>query len=312
VVTKGGAEATGTAERLVVAAVDLRHHLAWDWESFSAIGSERELALKVISRLEQGALVVCDAGFIGYEWTQAVIASGHHVLLRVGANAHFWVSQQPNAEFREGEVWLWPEAKRDGPPVVLRLIRVRVRCRTNPSQEEEMWLATDVRDAAALTREEVCRYYGKRWPGNECTFRTWKHTLDAAKLDSRIPETAEREAEFSLCALLLLQVSVLNARKRQNKTRRLRRRASVAQALRVWRKELLPLIGSRRVRGNGLQEALGACEVDHYRRRSKKVRRKWPKRKDHRTPGAPVFRKLDRTTKFLGCQRLQEEQRAAS
>ncbi len=325
VVTKAATESGGTAQRLVVAAVDLRYYLAWDWASFSAIGSERDLALEVIRRLEPGVLVVCDAGFIGYEWVRQVIKSGHHFLLRVGSNVKFLSELLPQAEFHEGQVWLWPKNKHnDGPPVILRLIRLQVTCCTDSRKQEEMWLVTDVLDEAALTRDEARCYYGKRWPGNECTFRTWKHTLQAAKLDSRKPETAEREADFSLCALLMLQVSVLCARKekriKQRKQRKGKQRAhgkrvnrvSVAQAQRVWRDFLIPLISPRRRGANALAEALGNCIVDNYRRRSKKVRRKWPKRKDHRTPGVPIFRKLDSATKILGYNRLQEQQRAAS
>jgi hypothetical protein len=275
------------------------------------------LALDLINRMVRGALVVCDAGFIGYAWCRKVIASGHHFLLRVGANARFWVTQLPDAEFHDGCVWLWPNHDRKQPPLVLRLIRLRVTCRTDRRKQEALWLVTDVLDETALTRDEARQFYGKRWPGNECTFRTWKHTLDAAKLDSRIPETAEREAEFSLCSLLLLQVSTLSARRESRKKRRQARRkmgtrVSAAQALRVWRDIATQLIGPRRIRKNAFAEALADCVVDVYRRHSSKVRRKWPKRKDHRTPGTPIFRKLDRATKILGCKRLEEQQRVAS
>ncbi len=325
VVTKETTESGGAAQRLVVVAVDLRYYLALDWAGFSAIGSERDLALEVIRRLEPGALMVCDAGFIGYEWVRQVLKSGHHLLLRVGSNAKFLSEQLPEAEFHGGQVWLWPKDKhKAGAPIILRLIRLRVTCRTDPRKEEELWLVTDVLEETALTRDEARCYYGKRWPGNECTFRTWKHTLQAAKLDSRKPETAEREAELSLCALLFLQVSALCARKVERNKRRKRhndkqhahskrvKRVSVAQAQCVWRDFLIPLINPRCRDANAFTEALGDCVVDSYRRRSKKVRRKWPKRKDHRTPGVPIFRKLDSATKILGYNRLQEQQRAAS
>lgn len=309
VVTKSSAASQGTAQRLVVAAVDLRYYLAWDWASFSAIGSERELALNLIARMNPGALAVCDAGFIGYTWAQQVRASGHHFLVRVGGNARLWVERLPNAEYRDGQVWLWPDAAHRQAPIVLRLIRLWITCQTDRRKQEEMWLATDVLDETALTTEEARRFYRKRWPGNECTFRTWKHTLAAAKLNSRIPETAEREAELSLCALLMIQASVLCARRER---RKMGKRVSVAQAQRVWRKIALQLVGPRSMRANWFEEALRVCEVDSYHRRNGKVKRPWPQRKEHRTPGAPILRKLDLATKTLGLKRLAEQQRVAS
>lgn len=163
-----------------------------------------------------------------------------------------------------------------------------------------IWLVTDVLEPQELTTQEAHRFYAKRWPASECTFRTWKGALDAGKLDSRTPELAEREAEFSLCTLMLLQVSVYWARHRK----RLRRSASVAQAQRVWRKALRALVGGRARRT--FREDLANCRVDGCRRRRPKASRPWPARKEHNQAKAPKLRRLDARLKALGHRRLAE------
>jgi hypothetical protein len=303
IVTKG----PGAAERLIVAAVALRRCVLWDWASDSALGSERELALKIIQRLPLGALSVLDAGFIGYEWAQAVKASGRHFLARVGGNVKLWVDSLPTAEWREGQVWLWPERKGAGAPLVLRLIKLAMPCRTKRGQHQEMWLVTDVLETQHLTREEAAKFYCKRWPASECTFRTWKHTLAAEKPHSRTPIMTEPECEFSLCALMLLEISVCLACRKQ---RRDRRTISVAKAKRVWSRALRALArGRQKAR---FQAELSQCVGDTYRRRRPKVKRPWPARKEHRSPKTPVFRMLGQRRKALGLLRLEEQKRATA
>lgn len=303
IVTKG----PGAAERLVVAAVTLRRYVLWDWASDSALGSERALALDIIRRLPLEALAVLDAGFIGYEWGMAVKASGRHFLARVGGNAKLWVDSLPTAEWRDGQVWLWPDRKREGAPLVLRLIKIELPCRNKRGKCQDMWLVTDVLEPERLTREEAATFYRKRWPANECTFRTWKRTLDAQKLASRTPIMAEPEAEFSLCALMLLELSICLARRKQ---RHDRRKISVAQAKRVWCRALRALAKGRQP--NKFRAELSECVGDIYRRRKPKVRRRWPARKEHRSIKSPVFRKLGMRLKGLGTLRLEEQQRATA
>jgi hypothetical protein len=308
VVTKGTRAGAGTAQRLLVTAVGLARHVLWDWESDSALGSERDLALHLIRRLPLGALGVVDAGFIGYEWGLAVKASGRHFLARVGGNARLWAETLPNAEWRDGEVWLWPDYAQDkkGLPLVLRLIRLELCSRKHPHKPEVMWLVTDVLEPDLLTCKEAAHFYRKRWPASECTFRTWKKEMAAEKLVSRTPLLAEREAEFSLCTLMLLQTSVYWARHQK----RQRRSASVAQAKRVWRKATRALLRGKP--NMGFKIKLGACRVDAYRRRHSKASRPWPERKEHRQLKRPDFRKLGKRRKVCGLMLLAEETKRAS
>jgi hypothetical protein len=303
IVTKG----PGAAERLVVAAVTLRRYVLWDWASTNGLGSERALALDLIQRLPLGALAVLDAGFMGYEWGMAAQASGRHFLVRVGGNVKFWVDSLPSAEWREDQVWLWPDRKRQGAPLVLRLIKIELPCRSKRGKCQEMYLVTDVLESERLTREEAATFYRKRWPANECTFRTWKKTLAAEKLASRTPIMAEPESEFSLCALMLLQVSICMARRKQQRDRR---RISVARARRVWCQALRALAQGRQT--NQFHAMLSECVGDNYRRRKPKVRCKWPARKEHSSIKTPLFRKLGKHLKDLGLLRLEEQKRATA
>lgn len=306
----------GAPQRQVVAAVALGREVLWDWESGSALDSEREMSLEVIRRLPLGAMAVCDAGFVGYEWFRAVQASGRNFVVRVGANVRLWAKQVGKAKWREDQVWLWPKDQENTgrPPLVLRLIRLeRVVGYTGKGQQrkekrEVLWLVTNVLEDERLTKEEARQLYEKRWPASEGTFRTWKRTMDKAKLHSRTPELAERESEFSLIGLMFLEITALALRKAKRDRRR--RKVSVACAQRVWRKAVRKTMAGKRT--NWFREQMVEAMVDGYRRRKPKVRRRWPKRKEHNSFKDPNLLKLDAARKRRGLERLQEEKPCAS
>lgn len=297
----------GGPERLVVGAVALGRNMLWDWAADVARGSERELALKIVERLPLGCMGVFDAGFGGYEWIRSVVASGRHVLVRVGSSAQLLVEGVRKAQREGGEVWWWPMDWRSEAPLRLRLIRLertrwgkRKKGKGKKKWREVLWLVTDVMDAKALTDEEAREMFARRWPGNECTYRSWKCTLKANKLLSRAPETALRESEWSLWALMLLEAMALLKAGRLGKGRA----ASVAEALKAWQWAVDRLREKKSTRGFGkkISEAL----VDNYRRRGPKTRQTWPRRKDHAAPKAPRLRKLTPRVKTSGIKKLRE------
>lgn len=308
--TKGTSSGAGSPQRQVVAAVAMGKNMLWDWECSGALVGEREQSLKIMARLPQSALGVLDAGFLGYEWARSIAEMGRFFLVRVGGNVRLWVeglNKTMSAEWRDREVWLWPDKKRGHPPVVLRLIRIEAE--SDSGKKCEMWLATNVLDATQLTREEASGLYDKRWGACECTFRDLKDTLDARKLDSRTPAMTEREEEFELMAMQLLQVTVLVARKQSRKERRRNRRVSVAKAQRIWRRAARRLAAGKSTRW--FKAEMLRCVGDDYKRNSKKVRRPWPQRKAHESPKAPIFRRLTKTLKVIGDRNLCEEKRMA-
>ena len=309
--TKGTADGAGAPQCQVVAAVAMGKNVMWEWECGSALTGEREMSLKIIARLPAFSLAVLDAGFLGYEWASAIQAMQRHFLVRVGANVRLWVeglNQSMAAEWKDGEVWLWPDGKHKRAPLVLRLIRIETTAQAS-RKKSEMWLVTNVLDESKLTRGEASALYQKRWRANECTFRDWKKTLDESKLDSRTPEMAQREQEFGLCAMQFLQVMTLTARKQSRKEHRRERSVSVAQAQRIWRKAARAMAAGKSTRW--FKAEILVCVGDDYIRKSKKVRRAWPERKAHESPKAPILRRLAKRLKAKGTLKLEEFKRKA-
>lgn len=61
-------------------------HLPWDWRIGPSDSSERAHAREMLDALPAGALLTADAGFVGYDLAQAVLAGGRQLLVRVGSN----------------------------------------------------------------------------------------------------------------------------------------------------------------------------------------------------------------------------------
>ena len=60
--------------------------LPWAWRTGPSGASERAHLLALVPELPAHALLVADAGFVGYELWQILLAAGHHFVIRVGAN----------------------------------------------------------------------------------------------------------------------------------------------------------------------------------------------------------------------------------
>lgn len=138
----------------------------------------------MLAELPEQALVVGDAGFVGYDYLQAVLASGRQVLVRVGSNVRLlrqlgWAKEGGNA------VHFWPaRGQQYGPPVVLRLIVAR-------GGKHPVYLVTSVL-RSALTDAQVVEIYRRRW-GIELCFRHLKQTFQRRKLRSASAAHARRD-----------------------------------------------------------------------------------------------------------------------
>lgn len=302
---------------VVVAAVALGARWLWDWETGSALDGERALADQLVPRLPPGALTVWDAGFVGYEFVERLLAGGRHVLMRVGANCRLWAEGVGQVVKAGGRVWLWPQAAQStGAPLVLRLIPIRRRKRKwvrykgkqrrrgkrgrMVTKVETLWLLTDVLDEAALTAAEAEALYRRRWGGSEIGFRDWKQTLLGKKLRSRVPELAAREADFLLLAQQGLQALGLRA---QGAGKGALRPVSLAKILEVWRRARRRKAARRAV--VGLRRELRAAVLDEYVRKKPKQKRRWAQRKEYRLIGGPKIRKLSARLKRKGAERLE-------
>src|SRR5690606_32365365 len=166
--------------------------LPWCWRIGPPGSNEQAHARNMLAELPAQALVVGDAGFVGYDDLQAVLASGRQALVRVGANVRLlcqlgWAKEGGNT------VYLWPaRARRHDSPVVLRLVVAH-------GGKHPVYLVTSA-PRSALTDAQVVAIYRRRW-GIELCFRHLKQTFQRRKLRSASAAHARVEIEWSLLGL---------------------------------------------------------------------------------------------------------------
>jgi len=274
--------AAGTPQVWVTAVLHLGLGVLWSWRLGGGGASEREHLRRLLATLPRGALLVADAGYVGYELMAALQAAGVAFLLRLSSRAPLYVPDKSALKkYREGLVYYWPYAaqKKHLPPLVVRLWRIR-------GDRGDVCLITDVLDEYRLPRVTASKFYRWRWR-NEGLFRVYKRTLGKVKLMSRTVAQVHREAEGSLLATQLLLAQGALALPAQ---------AAGQAVLPSARKVLLEVRAEmRNVTGMylGPRQALTYAErlaQAHWRQRrqgTSKVRRRWPGRKDHKPPGPP-------------------------
>ena len=279
--------AAGTPQLWVTAVLHLGLGVPWSWRLGGGGASEREHLRRLLGTLPRGALLVADAGYVGYALMAALQAAGLAFLLRLSSRAPLYVPDKSTLKkYREGLVYYWPSKaqEEDLPPLVVRLWRVR-------GAKGDVWLITNVVDENRLPRKTAGKFYRWRWR-NEGLFRTYKRTLGKVKLMSRTVAQVHREAEGSLLATQLLLAQGALALPAQ---------ATGPAGLPSARKVLLEVraeirnvtgmyLGPRQARS--YFERLAQAHGRQRRQRSSKVRRRWPGRQDHKPPGAPKILKM--------------------
>ena len=266
----------------VTALVLLPLGVLWSWCVGPGVASEHEQLRQLLPSLPQGALLVADAGYLGYDLYADIRRAGADFLVRVSSRAYLYTDKQrPLKRYREGRVYYWPGKVRKAgrPPLCLRLIRIVGR------KGRDVWLLTSVHEPARLSRREAGQMYRWRWR-IEGVYRTYKRTLPKLKLWSRTETLVYREAEVSLLALQLLLVAGVD-RSRSPLSRQ--QPCSPRRILLRLRGEMVTTIGAK----------LGPWQQRWYRAqlqqvngggRGAKTRRPWPRRKDHRAPKPPKLR----------------------
>jgi hypothetical protein len=266
--------------------------LLWSWRVGKGTASEHEHLTRLLPTLPERALVVGDAGYLGYDLYQSILGAKAAFLARMSSRAYLYTEARVRLErFREGWVYYWPghAQKQRRPPIRARLLRVR-------GEKADVWLLTNL-DRATLSRGQVGQIYRWRWR-NEGLFRTYKRTLNKVKLQHRTVALSHREAEGSLLATqLLLAMTVLQQERTGASPRRmlLQIRGHVAAGIAA--------LGPRQRRW--YVEALQEIHGETPDRTSNKTRRPWPRRKKHKPPGRPNFRRLTSKQKTLMAKTLQ-------
>jgi hypothetical protein len=269
----------------LTALVHLATGVVWAWRLGKGTASEREHLRHLAASLPPQALVVCDAGYTGYELCRDLLRRGVNFLIRMSSQVPLYTEkQQPVEKFREGIVYYWTdEARRHkDPPLRLRLMRVTGTQRTkNGSRSYDVWLLTSVLSRRQLSVSQAGQWYRWRWE-NEGFFRSYKRTLSMVKLKSRTIALIHREAESALLATQLLLAMTAAALPPTAGPAKVSPRGAV----REFRREFQQIVKERRRPALGKRLAKAVRE-DRPGRRSPKAVREWPRRTPHKPPGAP-------------------------
>lgn len=292
--------AAGTPQLWVTAILHLGLGVLWSWRLGTGNANEREHLRLLLDSLPRGALLVADAGYVGYHLMANLQAAGIAFLLRLSSRAPLYVPDKAALKKnREGLVYYWPYKVQieDLPPIPVRLWRLR-------GERGDVWLITNVLDEQRLPKRTAGKFYRWRWR-NEGLFRTYKRTLGKVKLMSRTVVQVHREAEGSLLAtqLLLAQGALMQPATSSGKTVP----ASPRKVLLEIRSEMRNLtgmyLGPRQKKT--FAERLAQAHWRERKQRSRRIRRCWPTRQDHKPPGAPQILKMgtilkDKMHKTLG------------
>jgi hypothetical protein len=276
----------------LTALVHLATGVPWSWRLGKGTASERDHLKHLLGTLPKLALVVCDAGYVGYQLCRRMLREGVDFLIRMSSTVTLYTeSEEPLEEFREGIVYYWTDqARRDGePPLRLRLIRVEGKEQTKEGPKPyDVWLLTSVLDKRRLSIEQASRWYRWRWE-NEGYFRSYKRTLSMVKLTSRTVRLVHREAEGSLLAAqLLLAVTAAQLPKVSSQEEP---KASPRKAVREFRREFQRLAGCPRRKPLG-ERLAAAVRERRPQRKSPKAARPWPRRTPHKPPRPPKLLRL--------------------
>jgi hypothetical protein len=144
----------------------------WCWRlGKGGKASERTHLLQMLPCLPSLAMIVADAGYVGYDVAATILSAQLFFLIRMSSHATFYTEDNaPLAEFCEGIVYYWPKRQQDqGRPAIRgRLLRIRSR-----RAKVDVWLFTNVLDSKRLSLETAGVYYRWRWENEvyqpECT-----------------------------------------------------------------------------------------------------------------------------------------------
>jgi hypothetical protein len=295
--------AAGTPQLWVTAVLHLGLGVLWSWRLGTGNANEREHLRRLLNTLPRGALVVADAGYVGYQLMAGLQAAGLAFLLRLSERAPLYVPDKSTLKgSREGLVYYWPQKaqQQDLPPLPVRLWRLR-------GDKGAVCLITNVLDEHRLPKRSAGQFYRWRWR-NEGLFRAYKRTLGKVKLMSRTVAQVHREAEGSLLAtqLLLAQGALALPATTTRKVVLPSARKVLLEIRAEIRNVTGMYLGPRQAQS--YFQRLGQARWRDRQQRSRKVRRRWPGRKDHKPPGPPRILKMGTILKDKAVKTLARAQ----
>ncbi len=294
----GGGNRPGSPPSIwLTAIVHLRLGVPWCWRWGKGTASERQHLQQMVGLLPATALLVADAGYIGYDVARALMGRQVSFLIRQCSLVTLYSERQTKLEeFQDGVVLYWPkEAQRKGlPPLRVRLLCVRRR-KQGETKSQDVWLMTNVMDAKRLSVAQAGQFYRWRWE-NEGFFRTYKRTLKKMTLESRTVRLVHREAEGSMLALQLLLAQGALAMPRGG-TGKSTPQASPRKVLVEIRTEIKDATANRRKKS--FTQRMKAAQREQRERKTQKERRAWPSRAPHEPPKPPEILKLTAEQKAI-------------
>ena len=276
----------------LIALVSLTTGVLWSWHLGTSKSGERRYLIDLLQTLPQAVLksvlLVCDAGYVGYDLFDHLLRQECSFLIRLSSMAQLYSLDSVEVEsFSEGEFWYWTDdAEGKGKPALqVRVIRVPGRKRKN-----DVWLATNVLDSNRLSVKLAARLYRMRWE-SECFFKTYKRVVKDVRLVSRTVPMAVREAEVSLLACqLLLGQGALALKVGGKRAGRDELKCSAAEVLREIRRELDA--ARKPVPRSSFAKRLQQTGRDRRERTGPKMKKEPPRRKKHEAPKPPRLKVL--------------------
>jgi Transposase DDE domain len=259
--------------------IQLPSRVIWDWRQDVGTASERTHLREMLDSFPAGALLLADAGFVGFGLMSEMVRRGVDFVIRCGANATLLIEAAEPVDLRHASaapVMLWPSGWRGEPPLALRLITLR-------RGKQCIHLLTSVREECRLPRRAAGEMYSARW-GVEVNYRSLKQTLERRKLRARSPAIGAWELAGNVLALALLLVMAAWLQGVRAA------RASMARLLRAIRAALERFWYGRSTHGLGRRLRQAVC--DEYKRRRSKRARDWPHKKHEKPAGAPNLRSM--------------------
>lgn len=266
--------------------------LPWTWRLGPSHSSERDHVKALLAEEEfpDDTLFCGDAGFTGYPLWSAILATGGHFVVRVGANVKLLSEHADVKKVGNRLVLCWPKGQMESgqPPLRLRLVRV-------PVGKTTMWLLTSVLDPKQLTQKQLIRVYKLRW-GVEVEFRGLKQTIDKHKLRCRNSARLLVELDWSLrgmavAELLALREQIAATQDDEAAVDYAPHDLSLANTMRALRKALRNLT-TYSPRAEGLFGELSQALIQRYQNQTDKRARYRPPNPDKKPLGDPTVRKL--------------------
>jgi hypothetical protein len=270
--------------------------LPWAWRLGPSNSSERGHVMEILEHeaFPKNTLFCGDAGFVGYEFWKAILASGGQFLVRVGGNVNLLSETADVKRAGGGVVLCWPKGKMDSgaTPLRLRLVKVKIGKTT-------MWMLTSVLDRKKLPNKKIIKYYKMRW-GVEVEYRGLKQTIDKRNLRCRNSDRVYVELDWSIRAMAFAELIALREQiPKAHDSRRQCEQAydtkdrSLANTVRALRK-CMRTLHKYADPIHDLLSQLSAALVQKYNNHTDKKARYRPKNPDKKALGEPKVRKMNR------------------